>query len=354
MPTSEAPVNLNEPNEPDQQETKPKEESAGQDGSGKRARPSAYSGASRWVDYDSHELLQMISDLEDERRWARLREGFWIALLFHFLVISAVTWIPRYVFRVPPVIDPFTVIKNRKDLAYLDLPPDALKEIQQKPKVTPIPQKPVQLDKKMLDEMNKMTPPEPQKQPVTPPPIPPNQQSQIEAPKPAAVPARPNFAMNSNNPIDQLKRDMEAAARNRGGGADTGEIERNRMRQHPGAGTGGVSILSDTQGVDFSAWLQRFVDETQTTWDPLIPDEVNPPLSKQGRVMIRVKILPNGQIIPVDGIVLEGRSGDSGLDRAAWGALVGSNYPPLPHAFHGPFLELRVLFLYNIDPSQQR
>ena len=30
---------------------------------------------SRWVDYDTHELLEMISELEDERRWARLREG---------------------------------------------------------------------------------------------------------------------------------------------------------------------------------------------------------------------------------------------------------------------------------------
>jgi hypothetical protein len=30
---------------------------------------------SRWVDYDTHELLEMISELEDERRWARLREA---------------------------------------------------------------------------------------------------------------------------------------------------------------------------------------------------------------------------------------------------------------------------------------
>ena len=30
---------------------------------------------SRWIDYDTHELLEMISELEDERRWARLREG---------------------------------------------------------------------------------------------------------------------------------------------------------------------------------------------------------------------------------------------------------------------------------------
>ena len=46
---------------------------------------------------------------------------------------------------------------------------------------------------------------------------------------------------------------------------------------HPGAGTGGVQVLSDTQGVDFSNWLQRWHWETERTWDPLIPDEVNPP-----------------------------------------------------------------------------
>ncbi len=51
-------------------------------------------------------------------------------------------------------------------------------------------------------------------------------------------------------------------------------------------------------------------------------------------------------------MILEGRSGDTGLDRAAWGALTGSNYPPLPHDFHGPYLELRALFLYNMQPPR--
>jgi predicted tellurium resistance membrane protein TerC len=61
---------------------------------------------SRWVDYDTHELLQMISELEDERRWARLREGVWIAILVHLALLSALTWIPKYVFKVPQVVDP--------------------------------------------------------------------------------------------------------------------------------------------------------------------------------------------------------------------------------------------------------
>jgi hypothetical protein len=107
--------------------------------------------------------------------------------------------------------------------------------------------------------------------------------------------------------------------------------------------------LSDTQGVDFSSWLQRWHWETERTWDPLIPDEVNPPILKSGMVAISFKVLPNGRLM--DGsLVLEGRSGDSALDRAAWGALTGSNYPPLPRDFHGPYLELRAFFLYNMEP----
>jgi len=87
--------------------------------------------------------------------------------------------------------------------------------------------------------------------------------------------------------------------------------------------------LSDTQGVDFSNWLQRWHHETERTWDPLIPDEVNPPIDKSGMVAIRFKVLPNGRLM--DGsLVLEGRSGDTALDRAAWGALTGSNYRRCP------------------------
>jgi hypothetical protein len=48
---------------------------------------------------------------------------------------------------------------------------------------------------------------------------------------------------------------------------------------------------------------------------------------------------------------LVGRSGDSALDRAAWGALTGSSYPSLPKDFHGPYLELRAYFLYNMQPQ---
>ena len=356
MPTTEPPTQLNEPNEPTQNSSQP---AAGETAAEDTAPRRGYS-TSRWVDYDTHELLQMISELEDERRWARLREGIWLAILIHILLISGLTWIPKYVLREPQVIDPFDAIKQRKDLSYLDLPPDALKQLQPKVQVKPIPKEHTEIDKKTLEEMKKETPPAPeppkpaeqqpaQQQAQAPIPPSPKSQSPVEAPRPEAVPARPNFAMGSQNPADQLRQAMRGAAS--GSGNAPGEpVGGSGLARHPGAG-GGVQILSDTQGVDFNSWLHRWYVETEHTWDPLIPDEVNPPIMKRGAVQIRFKVLPNGRIME-GSMVLEGRSGDTGLDRAAWGALTGSNYPPLPRDFHGPYLELRALFLYNMQPPK--
>ena len=327
---------------------------------GRPAAETVYRGAStsRWADYDTHELLQMISELEDERRWARLREGVWLALLIHILLISAITWIPRYVFRVPPVIDPFDAIKQRKDLSYLDLPPDLIKRLQPKVQVKPAPEKQPRVDKKTLEDLKKSVPPPPQPSPapeaqqpaqVAPAPPPQPAPEPAETPRPVPAPAKPNFAMGSANPADQLRDAMRGASRNSGPGANQIPSGPGALAMHPGAGSGGVQILSDTEGVDFNSWLLRWHRETEKTWDPLIPDEVNPPILKKGAVVIRFRVLPNGRI-QEGSMVLEGRSGDTGLDRAAWGALTGSNYPPLPKEFHGPYLELRAIFLYNMEP----
>ncbi len=375
MPTSQAPTEVTEPE--GTPETSPEasiEESPQTENSAKEAlvpggflglplnpkgpletRPSGPSTlrGSRWVDYDTHELLEMIGELEDERRWSRLREGFWLALLFHILLFSAITWIPTYIFKVPKVVDPFDAINQRKDLTYLDVPPDALRETHPRIAPKPLPNQPL-IDKKTLDELNHEAPPTPpppaqqapeESKPQPSQPIPPNPQSQVEAPRPAAVPAKPNFAMGPANPADQLKQDLQHAMH--GGQRSYGDVPSGGLQMHPGAGTGGIQVLSDTQGVDFSNWLARWHYITQMTWDPLIPDEVNPPILKSGVVVIHFKVLPNGQVTDMQ---LDGRSGDTGLDRAAWGAISGSSYPNLPREFHGPYLELRAYFLYNTEP----
>jgi TonB family protein len=371
MPTSEAPTEVNEPKgsaEPSPHTEPPAKEVPVPGGFlglpliPDRPLDTEESGSpvvrgSRWLDYNTYELLEMIDELEDERRWSRLREGFWLALLIHILFFSAITWIPQYVFKVPKVVDPFDVIQQRKDLAYLDLPPDALRQAQPKITPKPLPKEPL-IDKKTLEEMQKQAPPPPpaadqqvqapeQPKPQASQPVPPNPQGQVEAPRPAAVPARPNFAMGSQNPADQLKQDMQNAMRGQGSQQNYGDVPSGGLSMHPGAGSGGVQVLSDTQGVDFRSWLARWHYITEHTWDPLIPDEVNPPILKSGVVVVRFKVLPNGQVTDMQ---LDGRSGDTGLDRAAWGAITGSNYPSLPREFHGPYLELRAYFLYNMEP----
>ncbi len=87
--------------------------------------------------------------------------------------------------------------------------------------------------------------------------------------------------MGPSNPADQLKQDMQHAMH--GGQSNYGDAPTAGLQMHPGAGTGGVQVLSDTQGVDFSNWLQRWHYITQQTWDPLIPDEVNPPIRQVRR-----------------------------------------------------------------------
>jgi len=362
MPPSETPTSVNEPKGPPQTSAEESRETAApvpdQESRPLEQEPSSpVVRGSRWVDYDTHELLEMIGNLEDERRWARLREGVWIAILFHLALLSALTWIPKYIFKVPQVVDKNSSLQH-KDFTYIDSPPEPRLKPQPKVTIKPVPHEQPQVDKKTLEAMNRAAPPAPTPAPVPQPappapvqppqPTPPSSQAQLEAPRPAAVPARPNFAMGSQNPADQLRDAMKGASRNPGTGS-VGSLGSGGLARHPGAGTGGVQVLSDTQGVDFSAWLQRWHWETEHTWDPLIPDEVNPPIMKAGQVMIRFKILPNGRLM--DGsMTLEGTSGDTALDRAAWGALTGSNYPPLPRDFHGPYLELRALFMYNMEP----
>ena len=360
MPTSKAPADVNEPGKskgasPEAGPAVLEDSGNSAEGSSDPSHESSPSSppvvrGSRWVDYDTHELLEMIGELEDERRWARLREGIWLAILIHLAVLTAIMLIPKYIFKVPSMVDSSQAIKQHKDFTYLDTP------WQSPPKVAvkPVPLQHPLIDKQMLEAMKRVAPPpapEPAAEPPVPAPvppqpsqpIPPNPQSQVEAPRPAAVPARPNFAMGSQNPADQLRDAMKGAARNPGspGSVPLPDV----MRLHPDSNMGGAQILSDTQGVDFDPYIRHIVIETERTWDPLAPDEVNPPINKRGQVLIRFKILPSGRLM--DGsMMLEGSSGDVALDRAAWGALTGSNFPPLPKEFHGQYLELRFLFVY--------
>ena len=91
--------------------------------------------------------------------------------------------------------------------------------------------------------------------------------------------------------------------------------------------------------------MRKLHNDIQRNWDPLIPEEVQPPLMKKGMVGIRFVILRGGEI---GDIKLETASGDVSLDKAAWYAITSEGqFPPLPKDYHGQQLELRVGFFYN-------
>jgi TonB family protein len=323
-----------------------------------------------------------MSELEDDRSKARLREFFWVSIIVHLIIFWFLAYGPRYVFHHIRVVDPSTILKQReKELTYLDLPPDVLKQV--KPKQSDVvsdknrvaQSKNPTLDKKTLQQLQAMKragPPAPAPQPApqmgqqpqqqaqaSPPPPQPmpqqrptqplqnNDQAKLEAPKP--VPTQPDF----NTGASTAGQAVQQAARNAmrpgqvGGGGDMGA---NAPSQHPGT-SGAVDVLSDTMGVDFGPYIRRIIYDTERSWWPIIPESARPPLLKQGKVGIRFKILPDGS---VKQMILEFPSGDVALDHAAWGGITGASpYPPLPKEFKGQYLELRFYFLYNIRPGDE-
>jgi outer membrane biosynthesis protein TonB len=331
----------------------------------------------RYEELDPDELLHLIDRLEDERSRALRREGIWISFIAHLLLFWFLFYGPKFRSHQPHVVNPSD---NKKDLTYLDLPPDAQKQVKPKPQAplsdkNRVAQAPhPTLDRKTLQQLEAMRragpprpvapqpapqqqqappapapAPAPQQQAQAPPPPPtPSQQSLLNEPKPAPTqPARPSFDTGSQNAGDAIRQAERDAAQ---GGAPSGDYGQNAPSKHPAMGVG-PEILSDTMGVDFGPYMKRLIADTYRSWIPLIPESARPPLDKQGRVGIRFKILPDGS---VKEMILEFPSGDVSLDRAAWGGITGAGYPPLPKDFKGKFLELRFGFYYNTEPDKIR
>jgi TonB family protein len=344
--------------------------------------------SSRYASLGTHELVTLIEDLEDDRTRARVREGIWISVIVHLLLFWYLAYGPQVLFHRPRVINPSEVLA-KKDAQFLDLPADALKNIKPKPtnilsdKDRVAQSKNPTLDKKTLAQLEAMKPkgppaPQPSQQPAPQPqqqaqnqvppapqpqqsapsqsqqqgkqqqsqPLAPQPQASLESPSPA--PTQPNFHTGAGSIGDQIRNDARAAARGGPGGGDMGLGAPSR---HPG-NLGGMEILSDTMGVDFGPYMARLKYLIEHTWWPLIPEEAMPPLSKKGVTLIRFKIGPDGTL---QEMTLDGRSGTTSLDRAAWGAIKGAQpLPPLPKSFKGPYLEIRGGFLYNVRPEDMK
>jgi outer membrane biosynthesis protein TonB len=312
----------------------------------------------RFGELEEHELIHLLDALDDERSKARFRESIYISVIIYLAIIWFLFYGPRVLFHQPRLISPVDVLKEREkqQLTFLDTPKNLPRTTSKPTKTVTEKPHPQQLDQKTLQrlqEMQKAQPPAPQPAqptpaqatptppaPQPPPPTPqPNQQSLIEAPKPA--PARPNFSNPNQSAGDAIRKAAQDAARDRGTGdyapAPSGG-------GHQGMGEG-AEILSDTQGVDFGPYIRRILEDIKRNWYPLIPEEARPPLNKQGETLIRFTINSDGTIAAMH---LDGSSQDIAIDRACWGGITGvGQFPPLPAQFKGPNLELRVDFFTN-------
>ncbi len=309
-------------------------------------------------------MLHVIEDLEDERSRAQRREKIWIALILHLLLFGALLLLPRFF---PPVqVRDVGESKEKHDqITALTLPPSVLKQLQRQAPAPPPRPQPTPRSLQAPPAPKAPPTPKPASKPAPRPlpqapqpqaaPPPPQQQPALPLPKPApAAPpetarpqaGKPNFSNTPATPGEAVQQAARQAAH--GSSADEGNVpSAPGSRQAPNQGA--VSILSDTLGVNFDNYIQRVIYATKRAWYPIIPEVAQPPISKQGRVLIRFKILPDGSVTDMH---LEGPSGDVSLDRAAWGGIVGgAPFPQLPHQFKGPFLELRFYFMYNDAPG---
>ena len=336
-----------------------------------------------------HLLIQ----LQDDLSRARKREAVWLSVILHLFVVILL-WNGEKLMGLLPhrtlVLAIPTDVARDKDATFLELPPDEqkltrrpdAKVISDKDRIAT--SKAPQIDReelrKILQSSRPGRPGEPaQQQPA------PNQMAQQQPPAPQESPQQNNnsgFSAPAQNPqIAQLQAPPQggrptpsfstpltagsaieqaarAAAANRGryGGGDGGDYGLNQGR-HGAKALDQAEILTDTMGVDFGWYLARIKPIVYNNWISVMPESVQAPLYKQGKVLIDFYILPNGK---VGGMLVEAPSGDVALDRAAWASITASNpFPPLPREFVArcsvPIREencnlgLRFYYFYNME-----
>jgi len=322
-----------------------------------------------------HDAPALLLQLQDEVSRSRKREAFWISVAVHLLLVTLMVNATRFGMLVPRPVVLVSPAPRDKDTTFLELPPDEQKltkrpdtnKISDKDRVAT--SKAPQLDrqelKKILDASRAGRPgpaappaqqPAPQAQAANNAPAPqqnqpappkfasPDQTAKLQTP-PAPKPSFNTGPMSAGSSIEEAAR---AALANRGGySGDSGDY--GLGGRQPTARMGPMDILSDTMGVDFGPYLQRVLHDVRINWYNLIPESARAPLMKKGKVSIEFAITKDGTVA---GMRMVSTSGDSALDRGAWGGITASNpFPPLPTEFGGQYLALRFTFFYNPDKS---
>lgn len=313
--------------------------------------------------------VNLLASPDDSKK----RDWHWVArsfsLIVHVAVILFVLLAPKFFTANQPAQQ---VQLARQQLSSIFLPP-SVKEV---PKIRPpheLPSDRIRLDPRILKklEVPEQPTPAPLEGPKNPAPPQPQQVAPAQqAPPPTPAPAqKPEPAFKAIEPPPAPKQRLNLQLPNMSPGREleqqTQEALQNPSRSNsvaiqgtvPGAGPSsgangqgllgaGVQILTPTDGVDFSNYLARLIARVKQNWITVWP--ISARMGDKGVVVMRFRIMTNGDM-PNPDPLLERTSGKEPLDRAAGAALTESNpFEPLPTAYTRPYLELRVIFLYNL------
>jgi outer membrane biosynthesis protein TonB len=326
----------------------------------------------RYGELEAHEIVHLLGTIEDERARARFRESIYIS----FFVWLAIAWFvfygPRVLWHAPQIKLASDAIREHeltRIIAPVNLQKFENKTEKGTPRKSPTPQHeaPHQaLDAKTLGKIKEMArvsntpapPPPPSMAPpavkVAPDAPAPTAMTRADtrAPMPSNIPDAPrpqasnrdSLKMGNNNPSTSMSELAHTSPY--GGGGNPGGITTMPARGGSNVGAG-AEILSDTQGVDFTAWMRRTTRGTLAAWGPLLPEEIQPPLSKKGMTTLVITILADGTIADMK---IEGSTHDDALNRAAWGSIISQGkLNDLPKEFHGKQIVLRFRYYVNMD-----
>ncbi|MGC1580627.1 MAG: TonB family protein [Candidatus Acidiferrales bacterium] len=105
-----------------------------------------------------------------------------------------------------------------------------------------------------------------------------------------------------------------------------------------------VTILTPTGGVDFNQYIIKMLKAVKQDWNAAMPDAAR--AGQKGKTVVQFRILRNGK---AKRFSIEVSSGSDVLDKAAIkGIRDSSPFDPLPPAFKGRYIDLRMVFLYNL------
>ena len=314
-----------------------------------------------------------VSFLPPEERDYRGRDeriARWVSMAVYALLLLSLLFFKPHV----PTTEEQDIARRQMTVL---LPPGALESL--KPAPAPAPHAAVKVDPRVINKIAPPAPtPPPPPQPVPEPPkreLPsaPTPQPNVAAANPAPappsrgdlptppvklenpdmpVPSKGLILPKTGSPGDAIQDALKGIKPNApaprvgggpsgiGGGGHTGK----------GTATGGIEMLTDTQGVDFNDYLRRIYYIVKGNWFAVMPPSVQ--LGEQGVVSLQFKIMRDGSVPDGMPVQVYG-SGKEPLDRAAYSSIRASNpFPPLPGQFKGPYIELRYTYYYNIQPPQ--